>query len=136
MKNVLILGCGRSGTSIFGELFESLPGFSYLSEPDLDAICSLRVGIGFGEGHHPHPPDWRAWGTRTLVEQCAHHWATINGPGFDQVRDQATVQSFESMIVAPRETARLVAERCEVPMTKGIVARFRARVRGSLRPRP
>jgi len=32
-KNVVILGCGRSGTSIFGELFEALPQYSYLSEP-------------------------------------------------------------------------------------------------------
>ncbi len=31
--HVLILGCGRSGTSIFGELFEHLPGYRYRSEP-------------------------------------------------------------------------------------------------------
>jgi hypothetical protein len=30
---VMILGCGRSGTSIFGELFEGLADYSYLSEP-------------------------------------------------------------------------------------------------------
>ena len=31
--HVLILGCGRSGTSIFGELFEHLTPYTYLSEP-------------------------------------------------------------------------------------------------------
>jgi hypothetical protein len=30
---VMILGCGRSGTSIFGELFEGLADYSYISEP-------------------------------------------------------------------------------------------------------
>ena len=33
--NVAILGCGRSGTSIFGELFEAIPGYTYYSEPFL-----------------------------------------------------------------------------------------------------
>ncbi|MFK7924849.1 MAG: hypothetical protein AB8H47_23015 [Bacteroidia bacterium] len=32
--HVMILGCGRSGTSIFGELFESIPAYQYWSEPD------------------------------------------------------------------------------------------------------
>lgn len=36
--NVLILGCGRSGTSIFGELFDHLSGYTYYSEPDFDSI--------------------------------------------------------------------------------------------------
>lgn len=31
---VLVLGCGRSGTSIFGELFEGLATYRYQSEPD------------------------------------------------------------------------------------------------------
>ena len=31
--HVVILGCGRSGTSIFGELFEHLSPYTYLSEP-------------------------------------------------------------------------------------------------------
>lgn len=134
--NVAILGCGRSGTSIFGELFEAFPGYRYWSEPHLaevrprrgetvavkvprtppgstppagssvslddllttipsprqifwqvrhplDAICSLRVGISDSWGHHPRPPDWRDWTGRPLLERCAHHWATINGPGYD-----------------------------------------------------
>ncbi len=31
--HVVVLGCGRSGTSIFGELFRHIPGYSYISEP-------------------------------------------------------------------------------------------------------
>jgi hypothetical protein len=36
----MILGCGRSGTSIFGELFEALPGYEYQSEPSFDAVMA------------------------------------------------------------------------------------------------
>lgn len=168
--NVLILGCGRSGTSIFGELFEALPGFTYLSEPPLDAIapqtsgslavkvpqeaaggssaiglpasvdelvgampalltlfwivrdpldaiCSLRPGIADGWGHHPRPPDWKDWLDRPLVARCAHHWATINGAGYDHVRDIAVVQRFESMIARPLQTARDVALRVGVELS-------------------
>lgn len=42
MRNVLILGCGRSGTSIFGELFAALPGYTYLSEPDFAEVARLK----------------------------------------------------------------------------------------------
>lgn len=31
--HILILGCGRSGTSIFGEFFQHLSGYTYYSEP-------------------------------------------------------------------------------------------------------
>jgi hypothetical protein len=157
--HALILGCGRSGTSIFGELFESLPGVTYLSEPHLadvpavaldetlavkvpqvdgndtppaglpaapndlyralpeplvvfwqvrhplDAICSLRVGISQDWGHHPRPPDWRDWLHRPVVEQCAHHWAVINGAGYELVRDVAVLNRFEDMIRRPQTTA-------------------------------
>ncbi len=173
--NVLILGCGRSGTSIFGELFEALPGFTYLSEPPLDAIpslavghlavkvpreaaggssaigspatvdellaampapltvfwvirnpfdavCSLRPGIADGWGHHPRPPDWKDWLGRPLVEQCAHHWATINGPGYDQVRDLAVVQRFESMIADPLRTAQETAQNVGVEITPEVAS--------------
>ncbi len=37
-RSVCILGCGRSGTSIFGELFQALPQYEYLSEPDLQTL--------------------------------------------------------------------------------------------------
>ncbi|MBX2844185.1 MAG: sulfotransferase [Flammeovirgaceae bacterium] len=33
ISHVVVLGCGRSGTSIFGELFEHIPQFTYYSEP-------------------------------------------------------------------------------------------------------
>lgn len=158
--NVLILGCGRSGTSIFWELFDALPGYRSCSEPTvaelrtiprdlplavkvprpddahpaapgcplpadvleelvpeprvvfwqvrhpLDAIASLRVGIAQGWSHHPRPPDWERWLDRPLVERCAHHWATVNGPGHDQVRDVAAVNRFEDMIGDPLACAR------------------------------
>jgi hypothetical protein len=37
---VMILGCGRSGTSIFGELFEHLPDYDYHSEPAFADVVS------------------------------------------------------------------------------------------------
>ncbi len=41
LPNVMILGCGRSGTSIFGELFEHLGPYSYHSEPPFGDIMTL-----------------------------------------------------------------------------------------------
>lgn len=168
-RDALVLGCGRSGTSIFGELFEALPGYRYVSEPTLeelaaasadrpdaspalatkvpqahpdhpapvglplpldvmvdallqpalvwvvrhplDAIASLRVGIDDGWGHHPRPPDWEAWLDRPLVERCAHHWASINGAGWEAVADEvAAIVRFEDLIAAPEDVARDVAD--------------------------
>lgn len=40
-KHILILGCGRSGTSIFGELFEHLPCFNYHSEPSFADLLNF-----------------------------------------------------------------------------------------------
>lgn len=37
---VMILGCGRSGTSIFGELFEALAEYSYRSEPPFTDVMT------------------------------------------------------------------------------------------------
>ena len=170
--NALILGCGRSGTSIFGELFESLPGFTYVSEPlladlpqvapgellavkvprqrtgdhppaglavsptemyravpkplvvfwqvrhPLDAVCSRRVGISQGWGHHPRPPDWRDWLQRPLVEQCAHHRTVINEAGYDLVRDVAVLNRFEDMIRNPQSSAETAVRSVGIdPMT-------------------
>lgn len=39
--HVIILGCGRSGTSIFGELFEHLASYTYHSEPPFAALTTL-----------------------------------------------------------------------------------------------
>lgn len=39
--HVVILGCGRSGTSIFGELFEHLAPYSYFSEPPFGDYLAL-----------------------------------------------------------------------------------------------
>jgi len=159
----MVLGCGRSGTSIFGELFEHLPPYRYRSEPPfaevidadfstplafkvpredeklkakpglsfpldtlqkrapnmryfwvlrhpLDAICSLRIGIANNWGHHPKPPDWEAWLSRPLVEQCAHHWAFLNTAGFAQVARFATIIRFEEMIDDPRGVTEVVCQ--------------------------
>ena len=51
IKNVLILGCGRSGTSIFGELFKHISDYQYYSEPpfaflkELDYTKPLAVKV-------------------------------------------------------------------------------------------
>lgn len=42
VKHVMILGCGRSGTSIFGELFDHLIPFSYYSEPPFSALVTMN----------------------------------------------------------------------------------------------
>lgn len=159
LNPVMILGCGRSGTSIFGELFDGLAGYSYKSEPSfsavmdadystplafkvpheheaypaepglsfplktllnaqpdfqifwitrhpLDAICSLKVGIAKNWGHHPRPPDWQTWLSRSLIEQCAHHWEFLNSAGFSQVQSVAYLVKFEDIIARPLHFAR------------------------------
>ena len=45
-SHICILGCGRSGTSIFGELFESISAFEYVSEPYLQEIKQLKLPEG------------------------------------------------------------------------------------------
>lgn len=151
---VMILGCGRSGTSIFGELFDGLGPYVYESEPSfrdviertttqawavkvpresedfspdaglsfplavlldthpstalfwivrhpLDAISSLRIGIGQNWGHHPRPPDWEQWLERPLIERCAHHWTYINSYGYERVKSLAKLVYFEDMVRYP-----------------------------------
>lgn len=41
MRNALVLGCARSGTSILGELFEVFPCYGYLFEPDVEWLGGL-----------------------------------------------------------------------------------------------
>ncbi len=43
-SHAIVLGCGRSGTSIFGELFAGLPGYSYRSEPPFEALAGYHYG--------------------------------------------------------------------------------------------
>jgi len=61
LSHVLILGCGRSGTSIFGELFEELPTYQYYSEPDFDKIFTMDfsnpVAIKVPRESKMDPPD-------------------------------------------------------------------------------
>ncbi len=40
LPDAMILGCGRSGTSIFGELFEHLPHYTYASEPPFSDVVA------------------------------------------------------------------------------------------------
>ena len=40
--HVLILGCGRSGTSIFGELFDHIEGYTYHSEPPYESLTNYE----------------------------------------------------------------------------------------------
>lgn len=165
---VIILGCGRSGTSIFGELFDGLGSYTYKSEPafrdvidrpsdqawavkvpreseefppdpglsfplaalldshpsikffwiirhPLDAVSSLKVGIGQNWRHHPRPPDWKNWLTKPLVEQCAHHWAHINAHGYERVRGLAKLVYFEDLIRDPHGFASEVCETLGIP---------------------
>jgi hypothetical protein len=65
--HVVILGCGRSGTSIFGELFEHLPGYRYLFEPPFAALGKI---------------DWSAGPVATKVPKRPPGEATTDGLPF------------------------------------------------------
>ena len=59
---VMILGCGRSGTSIFGELFESVAGYQYKSEPAFSEVVETDFQTPWAfkvpresEGYPPDP---------------------------------------------------------------------------------
>ena len=41
-SNVKILDCGRSGTSIFGELFQQLNNYTYFSEPLYEELLKFN----------------------------------------------------------------------------------------------
>lgn len=60
IKHVIILGCGRSGTSIFGELFDHLDPFSYYSEPSFEKVVKFDfnqpVAIKVPEESPAYPP--------------------------------------------------------------------------------
>ena len=67
-SHVIILGCGRSGTSIFGELFEHIPGYMYYSEPPFDVVVDLCFE-GYGEKH----VTFFAASERNSVKAVAYH---------------------------------------------------------------
>ena len=57
---VLILGCGRSGTSIFGEMFQQLGSYEYQSEPefsDMLAKFGLNRAAKVPRESVGYPPD-------------------------------------------------------------------------------
>lgn len=79
--HALILGCGRSGTSILGELFDSLPGVTYVSEPllvDLPAITpeeTLVVKVpNVGENDTPPAGLPAAPRRTTCTERYPRRW--------------------------------------------------------------
>ena len=45
LPHVMILGCGRSGTSIFGELFNHLSDYRYVSEPSFADFLQVDFSI-------------------------------------------------------------------------------------------
>lgn len=59
--HVVILGCGRSGTSIFGELFEDLTPYQYYSEPLYEQLkifdYRTPIAIKVPKEHEVYPPD-------------------------------------------------------------------------------
>lgn len=43
-SHAIVLGCGRSGTSLLGELFAGLPGYTYYSEPPFEDLAGYDYG--------------------------------------------------------------------------------------------
>ena len=62
LHHVIILGCGRSGTSIFGELFEHLSPYAYYSEPffaellEFDFTRPIAVKVPKESSDYPPTP--------------------------------------------------------------------------------
>lgn len=60
-NHVVILGCGRSGTSIFGELFGHLPNYRYYSEPPFAEVLALDysqpIAVKVPRESEGFPPD-------------------------------------------------------------------------------
>jgi hypothetical protein len=60
--HVLVLGCGRSGTSILGELFDGLSSYIYRSEPPFDDVLAADFSrptafkVPRESDGHPPPP--------------------------------------------------------------------------------
>lgn len=90
--HVVILGCGRSGTSVFGELFAHLPAYEYYSEPlfanlptyDYSSPVAMKVPKE-STGFSPSPGLPFPWETllavvpppRTIYWQIRHPLDTI-----------------------------------------------------------
>jgi hypothetical protein len=77
-KHVLVLGCGRSGTSIFGELFEDTGHFIYKSEVDMDEIMSLSTDLPLAlkvpRPSEKYPADQGlSFPLETLLEKLEHN---------------------------------------------------------------
>ena len=61
-NHAVILGSGRSGTSIFGELFECIPEYTYYSESAFEDVINLKpegavaIKVPRESIRHPAPP--------------------------------------------------------------------------------
>lgn len=111
--NVAILGCGRSGTSIFGELFEAFPGYRYWSEPHLAEVRRVRPPLGHDQRTRLRPPDLMPGthpgrGAATLPGMAFSGWpgAAIDfydGLEMDNSKDywQANLHVYQQSVIAP-----------------------------------
>lgn len=74
MKNVLIAGAGRSGTTILGELFHTLPHWDYGFEWDLDNLGSYNEPVAI---KNPRSKE-RTPGLQFNVEQAERRFGPLN----------------------------------------------------------
>lgn len=87
-KHVIILGCGRSGTSIFGELFDHLPHYDYYSEPpfaqltDLDFRRPVAIKVPRESEAYPADPglSFPMEALRRLIPEPMHIFWQIRHP--------------------------------------------------------
>ena len=78
MQNVLILGCGRSGTSILGEFFEKAPGYRYLYQPRLvPGTYAAALGESPGAIAVNRPRVARESHESQLTPGLPFHWPTL-----------------------------------------------------------
>ena len=85
-SQVCILGCGRSGTSIFGELFQSLPNFRYYSEPNLKSLPQIDFSSPVAiKVPRPEPDSQTSPGLPFLLSEFLHIFPDT-GTIFWQVR--------------------------------------------------
>ena len=78
IQHAMILGCGRSGTSIFGELFDHLVPFTYYSEPAYAELLKLDFTRPIAVKVPKESPDYRP--PEGLSFPVEHLLATLPGP--------------------------------------------------------
>jgi hypothetical protein len=94
-------------------LFAALPTYHiviWIVRHPLDTVCSLRPGILNEWNHSPRPPNWQELRKLPWEEQCATHWAYINGRGFNAVNHVAKIIRYENMVGDSIGTARQLCD--------------------------